>query len=183
MGWPVDSPYELVALDPEFLGEELGQKCPFQNSPDSDLGEYWRRRGNLRIPYLNERAREHFKVHVVDGRLCRRISAKDPRLAPLNVTSSYDMELHAYVMDAYGAIYLHWLPLCRLGRFHLSGLVAGAPVAAAGRLKVYAGHVHIAWSGTFQYPTGNIHLDQFRKRLRQLGADLYKSEFMYSADI
>ena len=86
-------------------------------------------------------------------------------------------------MDAQGNIFIRYRresgPKTGLGYFHVSGLVAGAPVAAAGKIKILNGKVLAMWGESLPYATKNLHLNQLVFRLRELGADLSETSIFY----
>jgi hypothetical protein len=139
-----------VELRPEYRHEERGESQAYPGST---------------VTYLDADARRVYKVCVIGGRLCdaggRWIDTRDAV-----AHRSHNQGRALYVMDGGGEIFVSIHQ--QRGVFHHSSLVSGAPVAAAGRIRVEAGLIREITNESGHYRPSRELSHQFLLALAQM---------------
>ena len=159
---------------------------PVLTAPRFRSGQLWRTyRGEevagtvfeTAVAYLDEAARERYRLHGRDGLLV------DGTGAPLNPPPSEGDPLRAvWVIDPAGNVYASFEQ--KKGLFHHSSLVAGGPVAAAGEMVIDQGRpIEITnVSGHYRPPPAT--LDVMKERLGEMGVDFGATRFaIFGVDV
>lgn len=136
-----------------------------ENDPDNP---YRLCRPNV-VVYLSEDARSKYRLGVKDGLLI------DASGQPFDTTNAASLHRRGagraiFVMDAEGAVYASCQQL--LGEFHHSSFVAGAPVAAAGELKVERGRLRLVSNASGHYRPTLAQSRQILAVLAEQGVDV-----------
>jgi len=123
------------------------------------------------VAYLDASRREKYRVLAVDGRL---VDLAGRPLNPGHRPAKWkgDEGLAIFVLDAAGNLYAtldH-----ERGRFHHSSFFSGGPVAMAGDLRVFDGHLVEVSNQSGHYRPPPAALRQAIERLREMGVDLSK---------
>ncbi|MQA86273.1 MAG: hypothetical protein GEV03_16970 [Streptosporangiales bacterium] len=152
--------FRAISRDPEFDGETEGL------SRELPPGH--------RVEYLDEAAREEYRLFVHDGRLYGVDGRPFDTSEGKSIFGRGDRRA-IFVMDRYGNIYAsnnH-----QLGRFHHSSFLAGEPVAGAGEMRVVNGRLEYISDRSGHYKPTPEYLEQVVERLRRDGINFDDVEF------
>lgn len=111
------------------------------------------------IVMLTKEQRRPFLVYVQEGKLVNFHGEL------LNIN-----EKGIYVMDKKGNIFIH--PHYVIGKIHHSSILAQAPVAAAGDIRVKEGIVHMINNRSGHYKPSEVFMQQFLEELKVREANL-----------
>ncbi|UGT53432.1 hypothetical protein [Nocardia asteroides] len=153
--------FETTPLEPAFHGEHL---------PGNSV---W---AGKTVQYLDERARQDFRLHSHDGLLHDHTGKLfDTAAAHTLWTPSGGRAI--FVMDHDG--YLYSAPFHILGEFHHSSLLAGAPVAGAGEIQASAGRVLLVSDQSTHYKPARRFTHQVVDSLRRQGISIGDNQVEY----
>jgi hypothetical protein len=152
-----DEPYDT----PRYKTKDMLLKnFSTENRPGNSV---WPER---QVTYLTANQRKAYQLYVVSGLLLESSGSK----FDTTTSSSFFSDGRAiFVMDHYGRIFVSECQ--EVGEFHHTSLVAGAPVAAAGELKVIDGVVLETTRKSGHYRPGVAYQDQLFKELQRQGID------------
>lgn len=152
-----DSPtHATTDLRPEYAGETEGK------SPRLPPGH--------RVEYLDEAAREEFRLVVHEGKLYTSDGQLFDTSRGTSVWSGEDRRA-IFVMDPYGNIYAS--NRHEVGQFHHSSFLAGGSVAGAGEIKVINGELKFISDRSGHHQPSPRFLEQVARRLKMEGVDLH----------
>jgi hypothetical protein len=141
--------YRTGKLFPEYAGEEVAGQV-FETA----------------VVYLDEAAREPYRVFVRDGKL---VDGDGRPLNPDGTLGPNGNDTAIWVMDAAGNLYVGFEQ--RKGVFHHSSFLAGGPVSAAGELVVIDGELIEISNRSGHYRPPPFTLDQTIEHLEGLGLE------------
>lgn len=148
-----DPPLQTTDLNPQYVGEQY---------PDGHFGPPG-------VRYLDGAAREELRLTVRNGLVYR----SDGTLFDTTNASS----VHAggggraiFVMDEHGNMYASNVQ--RVGDFHHSSFLGGAPVTGAGELQVVNGRVQTVTDHSGHYTPGRSNTQRVLDELGQQGVDM-----------
>ncbi|MGU7844106.1 hypothetical protein ACV22V_32200 [Burkholderia sp. AW33-5] len=130
------------------------------------VGEQFGHVWGTAVAYLNDVERAKYKVTVQNGLVL------DAQGLPFDTSAASTAFANnkgraIFVMDHYGDIYVSNMQTS--GKFHHSSFLAGAPVAAAGDIRIENGKVRIISRKSGHYQPTTEQLKQFENRLHSLG--------------
>ncbi|QYD69155.1 hypothetical protein KZJ38_01825 [Paraburkholderia edwinii] len=125
--------------------------------------------GPIPVPYLDAAARAQYEVFVSQGMLCQKDGSG--ALQPMDTQG----QTYMYVMDGRGTLYAG----DDMDLQHHSSFLSGAPVAAAGAIRVASGQLNYLTDQSGHYAPSTDHTAQVLQKLRSLGVDLSQVQTDY----
>ncbi len=160
-----EDPYETGGIQPQYTGEQHA------GGPMGSPG----------VQYLDETAREAFRIFVREGML---YDARGNLFDTTAGVSAFGPASHGraiFVMDEHGNLYASTYH--EFGRFHHSSFLAGGEVAAAGELLVRDGKVELITDHSGHYQPGRARTQQLLDELAHQGILVHPNNVDYWAPI
>jgi hypothetical protein len=138
----------LQKMDQHYAGEETGA--------------VWK----TKVKYLDEHQRQAYKVQIQNGKIYD-AQGKPFDTQKANTAFAVNKGRAIFIMDHKGNMYVSNEQTA--GKFHHSSFLSGAPVAAAGDIRIENGEIKTISRKSGHYKPSEQQLGQFQYRLSQFG--------------